>query len=657
MIQPTQNFIQKESPKKKIQKPVKKIGWGIFFIAKLIPSILFILIILTIIIGAILSLTFLPHYKSIKASYALTISAKENLTLSEQYLRDRKFNDAYESLEQARENFSDTQEIFEILKEKKLFQIKYFKNQLQVADDLIEIGETMSSVMANASLIGSQIEDILGSEKLTFKDLTIEKKRQILEVLYSSTTKIEKLHSDFNTINQKLLEVNRNNPTFLYNSVIEPLNQKIPKLKSIFDDVMIASRLFPALTGYPEEKKYLLLLLNNREMRPGGGFIGTYGVLRVKDAEIIEMDIDNSYNLDVKVKETQKIEPPEPIEKYMNQDNWFFRDSNWWPDFTASSEKSLWFYDLETDKQNNFDGVIAFTPNLIENLLGITGDFSISDLVFSSENFWELLEFQVEYNYYKQGIPVEERKDIIGDLAKGIIERMYTLPMNSWPEVLEMVDDQLKQKQLVFYFDNPVYQNMSRENSWSGEVTRTDSDYLMLVDSNLAALKTDSVMDRTISYNLSQEEDDIVVEARVHYQNLGDFTWSTTRYRTYTRLYTPKGSQLISLKAGDNELAKDEIDYYNEFDKTAFGLFFEVEPKQSKTIVWRYTLPSRIKDQIEAGKYTLLLQKQIGLPKLNVQLNLTFDSKIKGLSNNTVNYTEQINKDEIYNIYLDNNND
>ena len=45
-------------------------------------------------------------------------------------------------------------------------------------------------------------------------------------------------------------------------------------------------------------RKYLVLLQNNLELRPGGGFLGQFAVLEIKNGEILSYKVEDSNNLD-----------------------------------------------------------------------------------------------------------------------------------------------------------------------------------------------------------------------------------------------------------------------------------------------------------------------------------------------------------------------
>jgi hypothetical protein len=62
-----------------------------------------------------------------------------------------------------------------------------------------------------------------------------------------------------------------------------------------------------------KEKTFLILFQNNMELRPGGGFIGTFGILKIKNGEIKELQTHDLSNFDGRIPST--IKPPYPMGK------------------------------------------------------------------------------------------------------------------------------------------------------------------------------------------------------------------------------------------------------------------------------------------------------------------------------------------------------
>jgi hypothetical protein len=151
----------------------------------------------------------------------------------------------------------------------------------------------------------------------------------------------------------------------------------------------------------------------------------------------------------------------------------------------------------------------------------------------------------------------------------------------------------------------------------------------MVVDSNLASLKTDQYVDRTINYSLNWKGSDLIANVSIVYKNNADFTWKSTRLRSYTRVYVPAGSTLLSSSgAMENDKTKDpahtpgQVESATEFGKNYFGAFIAIEPHEVGTLSFTYKLPDQIKNQINLGAYNLLIQKEAGvIPNLTLDLN------------------------------------
>src|SRR3989344_5241553 len=111
------------------------------------------------------------------------------------------------------------------------------------------------------------------------------------------------------------------------------------------------------------------------ELRPGGGFIGSYGLLTFSKGKITDFSIHDVYDADGQLK--GHIEPPFPIRRYLPQIHWYMRDSNWDVDFAKAASTSAYFLNAETGK--TVDGVIGVDLSFVKNLLSVTGPITVSD--------------------------------------------------------------------------------------------------------------------------------------------------------------------------------------------------------------------------------------------------------------------------------------
>lgn len=392
------------------------------------------------------------------------------------------------------------------------------------------------------------------------------------------------------------------------------------------------AKVLPILAGYPEPTDYLFVLQNNDELRPTGGFIGAYGLARVNNGVLENLSTNDVYHLDMPVKDKLRVAPPAELKKYLSVNNWYLRDANWSPDWPTAAQKIMWFYQQEnflltkSADAGDFDIVIGVTPSVMMDLLKIAGPVKVNGQVYNEQNLQTLLQDTTERDYADFGLSSWDRKSVIGDLTKALQTKLLAKLSDNWERLLNVLSDNLDRKNLLIYANNPVLTAALGARNWQGEIRQTAGDYLMVVDANLAALKTDAVVNKSLSYQLGVVDGGLVARVQINYANRGRFSWKTTRYRTYTRIYVPEGSQL--LKAAGFSGGQNEVTIGRESGKAYFGAFIEVEPGKMGDLFFEYKLPYNLYALYKKGEYSLLLQKQPGSRLETVNFDWQFDRPV-----------------------------
>ncbi|MDP3296859.1 MAG: DUF4012 domain-containing protein, partial [Thermodesulfovibrionia bacterium] len=371
------------------------------------------------------------------------------------------------------------------------------------------------------------------------------------------------------------------------------------------------------------------------ELRPTGGFIGTYGILKMRDGQVVDFMTDDVYNLDRQSNPKTRPVTPLPMQKYLSQKLWYLRDVNWSPDFKEAAQLAVRFYHEEGGKEKNIDGVIAITPEIISSLLKIVGPLTVGQQTFTAQNLVDLLEWQVEVAYAQQGIAKQERKGIISGLAYKLMENLHNVPLERWPGIIHEIKQDLDEKHILIYSNSDSLQAFLEARNWAGRLALFGGDYLMAIDANLAALKTDLVMKRQMTYELVKKNNgDLIATAKIYYTNQGEsINWRTTRYRTYTRLYVPLNSVLMSSRGAmikEKDARPGEVDIGEELGKTFFGVFIAIEPGETKVLEFQYKLPRAIQNLLAQNAYQLLIQKQAGVQERDLTISLNLGKKIQG---------------------------
>jgi hypothetical protein len=360
------------------------------------------------------------------------------------------------------------------------------------------------------------------------------------------------------------------------------------------------------------EKTYLILFQNNYELRPGGGYIGSFGILKLKDGHIVNLEVHDTVNFDGRIPDT--VPAPYPMEETLGVSSWKLRDSNFAPDFRENANQAEEFYHLGKGGEE-FDGVVAISATVLQSFLSITGPVTVPGYpgTYTADNAVLALEYQVEQDYYKQGITFGERKSIIGLIAAEILKKTKALPLEKKYDLFKILLKDLNEKDIQLYFKDQKLEAPVMASHWDGLFDGSFAgDYLYVVDSNMNAFKTDYSMRRRYAYTVdrTKEKPEVTLET-TYIHTAKEKNYYTKDYQTYTRVYVPKGSYLETVTGN----ATPPV--YGEYQgRKYFGTILQVPLGTEKTVTYHYTLPSEFRDD----PYRFKIQKQPGMGPVEVDL-------------------------------------
>lgn len=543
--------------------------------------------------------------------------------------------------------------------------LPWVSDQVAAADVLLSSGRELIQSLETVVDLGAELVRLAGfseeeiqemrsglAPSVTFDDLSSDTKRAILERLSASASDFAYLAAQIAIVRSELAAVKDDGLVGPIASALVPLGARLAEAQDVIRTLGIASQMIPELAGLGRERTHLLLFLNNTELRPGGGFIGTFGILKTKDGDVTELETRDSYALDNPAAASVTESAPSPLARYNATTHWFFRDANWSPDFAVSAANAIRLYNQEANALSPetranlgiapelFDGAIGVTPTFLAALMGLTGSITTGGQTFTADNVTDKLEYQVEVGYAGQGIPEAQRKEVIADVMNAIKSYAFSLPLSEWPRLIEVVEHAVSEKQLVIMSADTQTQGVLERAGWSGVVSPGAGDAQLLVDASIASLKSDPNVSRAIRYEIFRNSSgQYIGRTTVRYAHTGGFDWKTTRYRTYARLYVPAGSELIRVEGSllNDKLhnptgASAPVDVASEFGMTSFGTFISIEPGESRALVFEYALAESVVEQIRNGTYTLAVLKQIGAGNHELTLDLDFDKNVTDAS-------------------------
>lgn len=305
-------------------------------------------------------------------------------------------------------------------------------------------------------------------------------------------------------------------------------------------------RLVPVLTEVLGGNGYRTILIeqvNPAELRAGGGFIGTYSLVRANQGTLSVLKSGDAYNLaNPRPLPGQPgfIPIPTPLREVIPTTSWSFVDSNVYPDFPSNAKAAERFAATRTSVK--IDAVISMDYYTVAQMLDLTGPMVVPGIgTITGTNFIaKILPGDVTGN--------NTHKEILSSIAGPLMKRVAALPPGRWPALIGALNSLASQRHLQAYFNNTTAEQEIDRVGWSATVNPTAStDYMMEVESNYYGDKANYFVQRHYTVVLTRNG------GKLHHQVTVDLvnntpcgSYARTQYNVDVRLYVSSDATAVS---------------------------------------------------------------------------------------------------------------
>ena len=368
----------------------------------------------------------------------------------------------------------------------------------------------------------------------------------------------------------------------------------------------------------------MVLFQNDKELRPTGGFMTAYSIMKVDKAQFSPVLSSDIYSLDAQYKPS--ITAPDPFIQYIKgpyvlSDKLRLRDMNWSPDFAVSMQAFVPM--IKEAGVDGIDGIIAVDTQLLVNILDVIGpigvpgfgDFSTkiipecncAQVIYELESFadvegpiiWDPLTGVI----LQKPKNSDNRKKIIGPLMNSVLSNAMGQPKDKLAPLFESIYRSLLEKHVLFYMMDGDKQKAMSDFGLGGTLIDYDGDYLHINDANLGGRKSNLYATEEVEQDIVIENGIVTKTVTITYKNPEKQDgWLNSILPTWVRVYVPKGSQLIT-----SEGLEAKAEPYEDLGKTVFAGYFQLRPEGMAKVTFKYTLPFQV-----SKEYKLFIQKQPG---------------------------------------------
>ena len=401
----------------------------------------------------------------------------------------------------------------------------------------------------------------------------------------------------------------------------EAVMEELFKVRDLILQVKKGINILPQIIGLGEKKTYLVLFQNNSELRPTGGFIGSYGLLTFDQGKLIDFEVKDVYVADGQLK--GHVEPPDDLKKYLGESSWFLRDSNWDIDFPSSGAKAAWFFEKETGRV--VDGVLAVNLFVVQEILQSVGEIELSDYgeKINADNFFDRAEYYSEINFFPGST---QKQDFLGSIGRSLFDKVKESDQKTLLALVKSLYPTLNSKDFLIWLDDQNSMKIIQELAWDGGIKDINncleeqgcfSDYLLVSEANVGINKANYFVKRSFAHQVKvKDNDSLEATLQLDYRNDSQSeAFPAGRYKTYLRFYTPLKTELTSIKIRNSlngEIKKvEEIEKYEKHDRQVFGFLVEVPILESRSVEVIYRLKKKLDNKV--NRYLFFLQKQSGI--------------------------------------------
>ncbi len=329
---------------------------------------------------------------------------------------------------------------------------------------------------------------------------------------------------------------------------------------------------------------FLVLFQNPSEMRPGGGFLGSYADVSIKGGTITNIAFHDIADVDIAFK--QKLVPPAPLQ--LEETAWRPADANWFFDFPTSASETIQMFQQSglyagnaSGTSTTFDGIVAVTPQAMEDLLSVTGPITLpgatpssASTTFTSDNLviqiQKIVQAGQAQNKTQSGSGnATYPKAILAQLYPALFQQLASSTDVQKRQILGLMLNWVANKDVMFYFTDPAFETFANANGATGDVYQLPSnfngDYLAIANADINSDKSELYMAQDVAYTASIDSSgtltDSLIVKRTHNGDQSPYWWYQTTNQDYMQIFVPNGSVLDNQSGGITKSVPAPINY------------------------------------------------------------------------------------------------
>lgn len=432
---------------------------------------------------------------------------------------------------------------------------------------------------------------------------------------------------------------------FLVRGQIESLRAMVLEYSIGVSKGELASTILSKLTGVDgTEKSYLVLLQNNKILRPSGGAVEAVARIDFRNGKLENIQTQTVEELDSL---GTPLAAPADVREDLGGINWSLRDASFEPDFAGNSKVVQLLYQRDTGKK--VDGVIGMTVSsfneMIAALKGVNtnnGQVRIDGKILGKD-FFEV---------------VTDSK-IYSELLSQTLNKMFFLEDVNWAELGMVIENGLSDKNIQMFVDDKASFAYITSQNWGGVMPRAgelvvgqENDFLSINDTVIATGSANIELTKNIDIQTIISED-LGISHKLGATYLArNIDGSVSSVKSRVKIYVPGGNKLERVSMAGADVTKD-FKTNSDYGRVVFSGLINIPIDQNIKLEVQYSAGVV---KLDNGKldYRMDIVKQAGSGSSDVEWKLTFPDgwKVAALPSRAISSRTEVSMSDILNADL-----
>jgi len=397
-----------------------------------------------------------------------------------------------------------------------------------------------------------------------------------------------------------------------------PFSSQVDAVRGLVSKLNLVIPQLGQLLSLSGQAQWLVLVQDNTELRPTGGYVDSVGLVKIQRGHLVEARFMSSQAADAQLK--GQIVPPLELQKLLGETNWYLRDSNWDPDFPTSAARAAWFVGKELDQP--VDAVLAINLSTLIQMTQVLGPINLPE-------WGGQITAQNWLDNYLHTIKLDSPDRFSSQLAEMLFTASRNLPLAKLVNLIQLVMTGLETRQIQIW-PTTFTASALMAVGWDGRLDLPGcsspypcvNDFLYQADANVGLNKVDPWINRQGQMEVEVDSQYTTVTYQLTYTHTGaDAGWPLGEYTDYVRLYLSPAAQIQEISLINTPVAADKIDKSTERGLIKLSLLVSVAPGKTEQlrIKWRQASPAGPR-----WHYQLQIPNQSGVAPYPFQVQINY---------------------------------